>query len=296
MILFVAGSVGLLVAVVLLVIELRLRQQQQQQLREEGIETESNRNANNEIINNPDEQVENIGAGEEENEEDRHRDEQAQQHQQELHARRRRHHINQNIQDRPLYTRSIQRQQDSQTETLEQQHSFDDDTCPICLVQPPTHPCLTNCNHVYCAACFIQLSQDLGPQRTSCPMCRQPVRFLMLIEGINYTSDQLQFFSQWNRQTGLPTIRQVLSDTPAVLRMLFVHITSPFALRFLFQTRSILLVAIASFYFISPFDVIPEAVVGGIGILDDIVFVLGVVVILASQFRHVLLQNQAQWQ
>lgn len=150
MILFVAGSVGLLVAVVLLVIELRLRQQQQQQLREEGIETESNRNANNEIINNPDEQVENIGAGEEENEEDRHRDEQAQQHQQELHARRRRHHINQNIQDRPLYTRSIQRQQDSQTETLEQQHSFDDDTCPICLVQPPTHPCLTNCNHVYC--------------------------------------------------------------------------------------------------------------------------------------------------
>ena len=48
-------------------------------------------------------------------------------------------------------------------------------------------------------------------------------------------------------------------------------------------------------YVISPFDIIPEAVFGIVGLIDDLVLVIGVLVLVTSGFRNILLQinNQA---
>ena len=64
-----------------------------------------------------------------------------------------------------------------------------------------------------------------------------------------------------------------LRDLPVLLRHLWSFIWSPDGLSWLFRIRIFTLGAMASVYLLSPFDIVPEAIFGIIGILDDLIIV-----------------------
>ncbi len=44
-------------------------------------------------------------------------------------------------------------------------------------------------------------------------------------------------------------------------------------------------------YLVSPFDIIPEAIFGVIGLVDDILIILMVIYYIAQQFRRILINR-----
>lgn len=55
--------------------------------------------------------------------------------------------------------------------------------------------------------------------------------------------------------------------------------------------RTILVVVLVMAYLLSPYDLIPESVFGIVGLLDDVVFVLFALVVLAALFREFILRR-----
>ena len=62
-----------------------------------------------------------------------------------------------------------------------------------------------------------------------------------------------------------------IRDLPVLLRHLWSFIWTGEGLTWLFRLRIYTLGAMAGVYLLSPFDIVPEAVFGIIGILDDII-------------------------
>ena len=63
-------------------------------------------------------------------------------------------------------------------------------------------------------------------------------------------------------------------------------------MRLIRQARFWCLMLTAVAYLISPFDLIPESVLGLVGYVDDVIVLVVVGVMLAGFFRNVMLQNQ----
>ena len=72
-----------------------------------------------------------------------------------------------------------------------------------------------------------------------------------------------------------------LRDLPTLLRHLVTELFSVSGLVVMFRLRILLLFTVALLYFLSPLDIIPEAVFGILGFLDDL-FILGLLAIYVS--------------
>ena len=76
------------------------------------------------------------------------------------------------------------------------------------------------------------------------------------------------------RYSGQPrSFVEQLRDLPVLLRHLWSFFWSPDGLSWLFRLRLITLGGMAGLYLLSPFDIVPEAAFGLVGILDDLVIV-----------------------
>jgi len=74
------------------------------------------------------------------------------------------------------------------------------------------------------------------------------------------------------RYSGEPrSVVEHIRDLPVLLRHLGSFIWSGEGISWLFRLRIFILGAMAGVYLLSPFDIVPEAVFGVIGILDDII-------------------------
>ncbi|KAL8581616.1 hypothetical protein ACOMHN_049173 [Nucella lapillus] len=180
-------------------------------------------------------------------------------------------------------------------------------TCPVCQGET-TYAVETNCGHVYCGQCccfmvravllfhgqgsvYWQHRDWFGP--VPCPSCRTRVTLLMVdftgregAEGRGAALTVRQGVHSYNLRFSqeLRTVMESLRDVPALLR----HAWSDdgFTLRTPFTfcpLQSVVVTLLFLLYLISPFDLVPEAVFGVFGLVDDALafclLMLGVTVI-----------------
>lgn len=176
----------------------------------------------------------------------------------------------------------------------------DADECPICLCAI-AFGCETLCGHAFCTECFLRAwraqQQTLQPAR--CPLCRAPVtvlceRFTPTERGPDCSiaaARQRQALRAYNSCVSSTPHRlaQLVREAPALLRRLCAH--PAHALRLLRRGRLLLATLATLAYLASPFDLLPEALLGALGLVDD-ALVLGLVGLsLAAWYRRELLHG-----
>lgn len=80
-------------------------------------------------------------------------------------------------------------------------------------------------------------------------------------------------------------------DLPAILRHLWRELFSVGGLVFMFRVRIFLCLAAIVIYLVSPLDIIPEAIFGFIGLLDDVFILLLVLVYMTIIYRQIVTER-----
>ncbi|KAM8962353.1 E3 ubiquitin-protein ligase RNF170-like isoform 2-T2 [Pelodytes ibericus] len=189
-----------------------------------------------------------------------------------------------------------QLQNEQDTPATPRHQFYSDMSCPVCL-QHATFPVETNCGHLFCGACIIAYwtyGSWLGA--ISCPICRQTVTLLFPMFEVNEQQDAQQLFQQVNsynrRFSGQPrSIMERIMDLPTLLRHAFREMFSVGGLFWMFRIRIVLCLLGALFYLVLPLDIIPEAVFGILGFLDDFFVLFLLLIYIAILYREVVTQR-----
>jgi len=112
------------------------------------------------------------------------------------------------------------------------------------------------------------LLEDLSPQERNAPGAAETLRRIR-------DANRLHEPGNW---------WAALRDAPALLDYFFSHRR----LIYLLRLREVLVILFAIVYLLSPFDLIPEAVFGVVGLIDDLAVLIFVVVFIAVIARHAI--------
>ncbi|KXJ21914.1 E3 ubiquitin-protein ligase RNF170 [Exaiptasia diaphana] len=165
--------------------------------------------------------------------------------------------------------------------------------CPVCLTDA-RYLTMTNCGHEFCAPCIIsywRYGRWLGA--VQCPVCRQKVT--ILFKNFSPEENESSESEQWKREileynrrfSGLPrSLMDYIRDFPTLLRQLLSELFSVGGLVWVLRMRIILCFLAAALYFVSPLDIIPESVFGFLGLLDDFLIVLLLLVYVTEAYRQ----------
>ena len=189
-----------------------------------------------------------------------------------------------------------------------------DSQCPICLNEPRL-PLETNCGHLFCSNCIIVYWRH-GNWSTSgpikCPVCRQQVTLLLccfrpIENNSNQTTTTTTTTTQAERNRAIHDINDYnrrysgeprpwldhLRDLPTLLRHMSNEFFTLGGLMYMLRIRIVLCFVAAIMYLISPLDIIPEAVFGIIGLIDDFFVVLVLALYVTIIYRRFLAN---QWE
>ncbi|XP_075247793.1 E3 ubiquitin-protein ligase RNF170-like [Convolutriloba macropyga] len=198
------------------------------------------------------------------------------------------------------------------------------DSCPICLVpfrgdpadssNPNSSnsstraiPVETNCGHLFCSECLLRFHQlSTVISALSCPVCRQRVTLLMWDRsavlsntregggGLNAElRQQLSSIQAYNRRfSGQPrSFIDILRDMPILIRHFVRNLFSVSGIRLLFRFRSFVFITTCLLYIVLPLDLLPEALFGILGLIDDIFIILCAVTWISIQYRNQMLEQ-----
>ena len=158
------------------------------------------------------------------------------------------------------------------------------DNCSICLGAFEA-PVDTNCGHTFCAACLEQywrhgqhVPSAALTGTMSCPMCRQNVNLILPVDvgGVGHDAGALEFVHSFNRNyaAAARSFLQQLRDAPMLVNRLCCTLNGARFVVGLGNLRAVLVLLLALGYALSPFDLIPEALFGAIGLVDDVLVAL----------------------
>ncbi|KAH9614423.1 hypothetical protein KSS87_006241 [Heliosperma pusillum] len=137
------------------------------------------------------------------------------------------------------------------------------DCCSICHGNFNV-PCQANCSHWFCGNCILQVWDHGSPLRPCrCPLCRRPIDLLIPTEA-----------SMRNR--GNPEIGSTIGRLETYNRM------------FGEQSGGLIQMFLSAIYLLSPIDIIPEGILGVIGLIDDLIILLLCFLHVAAIYRSVL--------
>ncbi|XP_072970595.1 uncharacterized protein [Typha angustifolia] len=174
----------------------------------------------------------------------------------------------------------------------------ENDCCSVCHDEF-TLPCQANCSHWFCAQCILRVwHHGSALQPCKCPICRRFITLLVPADGLRRQqqgtedSQTIENIEKYNRifGGGSRSLIQRLQDLPFFIRRLFREIMDPQrTLPFVFRARMIFAMVLSALYVLSPVDILPEAFLGIVGFLDDLLILLIVFLHLAAIYRSVLL-------
>ncbi|CAI9112623.1 OLC1v1013095C1 [Oldenlandia corymbosa var. corymbosa] len=176
----------------------------------------------------------------------------------------------------------------------------ENDFCSICHANFHL-PSQANCSHWYCSNCILQVWNH-GPalQPCKCPLCRRPITLLIPSESTSRQLDNaevseiLQRIQSYNRVFGERSegLVQRVQDLPFLLRRLLRDIMDPQrSIPLVIRARVYLAAFLSAIYVLSPIDIIPEGVMGLIGLLDDFLIMFMCFLHVAALYRSVLLNR-----
>jgi RING finger protein 170 len=172
-------------------------------------------------------------------------------------------------------------------------YGIDTEQCPICIDTFGETVVTTNCGHNFDLSCFMEYaSHQLNPSRVSCPSCRQNVSLLFSnfdASTVEQTA-HLNSFRRYNRINGhIPrSYYAMICDIPELMRQIVLDVQlSRQLLTTAKRIQLLLLLFGACLYLSSPFDLIPEAMFGILGYIDDLVIVILCFIYITSIFRDI---------
>ena len=147
--------------------------------------------------------------------------------------------------------------------------------CPVCHAEP-TLPVQTNCSHKYCSACIIEWWQSRGGRDpATCPCCRREIIFLLTCYSENGLGREdrriLSQIHSYNRKYSETNLlgnwaRFYSQDSIAIISYIWNSFNLlPHDIKMAVLLYTVVLIG----YLISPIDILPEAVLGPIGLIDD---------------------------
>ncbi|KAL3994603.1 hypothetical protein ACH3XW_22380 [Acanthocheilonema viteae] len=174
----------------------------------------------------------------------------------------------------------------------------DDRTCPICFSQA-SFAVITNCGHLFCCSCIYGYWQYSASLITpvKCAVCREIVNLLipLPVEGERESNaDEAlrcdERLTDYNRRFSSERrpIIDYIRDLPVLVPYMFRAVVSVNGLMFMFRIRVFLCLFGMAVYILSPFDILPEAAFGVLGIVDDIFIAFVVLVYATILFRQLL--------
>ncbi|KAK1384313.1 E3 ubiquitin-protein ligase RNF170 [Heracleum sosnowskyi] len=175
------------------------------------------------------------------------------------------------------------------------------DWCSICHNNFDV-PCQANCSHWFCGNCILQVwNHGSTFQPCLCPLCRRQITLLVPTESSSQqrhdpeVSEILGKVETYNRMFGQRSdgLIQRLQDLPFLLRRLLREMMDPQrSLPLVIRARVYLAMIISAIYIVSPVDIIPEGVLGVVGLLDDFIIALicflHVAALYSWQFFHII--------
>ncbi|VDK67483.1 unnamed protein product [Litomosoides sigmodontis] len=174
----------------------------------------------------------------------------------------------------------------------------DDRTCPICFSQA-SFAVITNCGHIFCCSCIYGYWQYSASLITpvKCAVCREIVNLLIPLpvegERENNADEALRCnerLTDYNRRFSSERrpIIDYIRDLPVLVPYMFRAVVSVNGLMFMFRIRVFLCLFGMAVYILSPFDILPEAAFGILGMVDDIFIAFVVLVYATILFRQLL--------
>ncbi|KAK9073475.1 hypothetical protein SSX86_007799 [Deinandra increscens subsp. villosa] len=171
------------------------------------------------------------------------------------------------------------------------------DCCSIC--HGNFHlPHQSNCSHWYCGNCILQVwNHGSALQPCRCPLCRRQITLLVPSQASaqqghdSEASDILRKIQSYNRVFGSQStgLAQRLQDLPFLLKRLFRELMDPQrSLPFVIKARVYLALISTAIYVLSPVDIIPEALFGVLGLLDDFIIALIFFLHVGTLYRAIL--------
>jgi len=173
------------------------------------------------------------------------------------------------------------------------------DTCPICI-SDSSLSVETNCGHLFCGKCIITFwkFQSNWVSGMNCPVCRQPVTVLLTC----FTADEEASTDNNDRQavindvrdfdrrfSGAPrTFREYIYDIPVLIPHIIRQIFSIQGLAWTYRIRIMLILLTVIAYVLSPLDILPESVLGFLGLFDDFFIILCAALYVIIAYREFL--------
>ncbi|XP_041018583.1 E3 ubiquitin-protein ligase RNF170-like isoform X5 [Juglans microcarpa x Juglans regia] len=171
------------------------------------------------------------------------------------------------------------------------------DFCSVCR-SSFNIPCQANCSHWFCGNCIMLVwhhGSALQPCR--CPLCRRQITLLIPGESSlrqrhdPEAAEILEKVETYNRLFGGGTngLVQRMRDLPFLLRRLLRELLDPRrSLPLVIRARVYIAMFLSAVYIVSPVDIIPEGILGIVGLLDDLLIVLICFLHVAAIYRSVL--------
>ncbi|XP_076040422.1 E3 ubiquitin-protein ligase RNF170-like isoform X3 [Oratosquilla oratoria] len=171
--------------------------------------------------------------------------------------------------------------------------------CPICM-ERLKYGVETNCGHLYCAECFnMNWQRNFTTSPMPCPYCRQNVTLLIPCftdaeantSGLNEEREghlhNIQTYNRLYSEHPRSMVEQ-LRDLPILLRHMLGEMLTWRGLEMLSRMRVIICLVVGVLYAITPIDLVPEAFLGIIGLLDDLVVVIFLLIQVSIVYRNVV--------
>ncbi|KAM0910153.1 hypothetical protein ACQ4PT_014310 [Festuca glaucescens] len=175
--------------------------------------------------------------------------------------------------------------------------------CAVCRGADISVPHQANCSHWFCGHCIVGVWLHGSVLRPSdCPLCRRPITLLVPSEVASLLRDEpdiapvVERIEQYNgRFAGAPhsAIQWLLDQPFYIRRMLTEFRDTRREPPLFFKIQVMLAVALSLLYLVSPIDLLPEAVLGYSGLLDDIVVFIVAYAYISAAYRAVLVARHA---
>lgn len=174
------------------------------------------------------------------------------------------------------------------------------DVCSVCH-EGFNIPFQANCSHWFCGNCILRVWQhDSVLQPCKCPLCRRQITLLVPAGASQRQCNDPEVSAivgrveRYNRLFGRcdSSLFQRMRDLPFLLRRLLRELMDPQrSLPLLIRARVYFAMLTSIIYIVSPVDIIPEGVVGILGLLDDFIIAFICFLHIAAIYRSVLVHR-----